>query len=97
MNRKEIAVLFKEIFDNCPNLEGKPFALMPPNADDVLSKDYQVHILTEVEDSLLVCIRRIIKKHGNLALSEQKNLLVIYEPIKKDVAATELANLTKNT
>jgi hypothetical protein len=44
MNRKEVAIFFKELFDECPSLEGKPFVLMLPNADDVLSKDYQIHI-----------------------------------------------------
>ena len=84
-NRKELTVLFKELFDNCPHLEGKPFVLMPPNADDVLSKDYQIHIRSEIDESLLVCIRKIIKKHDKLAINEQKNLVVIYEPLKQEL------------
>ncbi len=83
MDRKEVAVLFKELFDSCPHLEGKPFMLMPPDADDVLSKDYQIHIKSEIDESLLVCIRNIIKRHDNLAINEQKNLVVIYEPLKQ--------------
>lgn len=84
MNRHEVAVLFKELFDSCPNLEGKSFALMPPNSDDVLSKDYQIHIKSEIDESTLLCIRRIVKAHGTLAVNEQKKLLVIYEPIKQE-------------
>jgi hypothetical protein len=82
MDRKQVAVLFQEMFDNCPNLEGKSFVLMPPNADNVLSKDYQIHIQSELKEDTVVCLRRIIKKHGNLAIKEEKNLVVIYEPIK---------------
>lgn len=83
MNRTEVSALFKELFEECPSLEGKPFVLMPPNADDVLSKDYQIHIRAEIDDLLLMCIRRVIKKHGKYAIKEQKNLLVIYEPLKQ--------------
>lgn len=76
-------MIFKELFDTCPSLEGKPFVLMPPNADDVLSKDYQIHIKAEIEEDLLMCIRRIVKKHQKYAVNEQKNLVVIYEPLKQ--------------
>ena len=95
MNREEVAFLFKEIFEQCPKIEGKPFALMPPNADDVLSKDYQMHILIDVDESLLVCIGNIIKKKGNLAINLQKGLVVIYEPIKKDLAKEEREKIVK--
>ena len=77
------------MFEQCPNIEGKPFALMPPNADDVLSKDYQIHILTDVDESLLACIGNIVRKKGNLGLNLQKGLVVIYEPIKKNLAKEE--------
>lgn len=83
MDRKQVAILFKQMFDKCPNLEGKSFALMPPNADDVLSKDYQIHIKSELDEDTLLCIRRIVKEHDNLAISEQNNLLVIFEPVKE--------------
>lgn len=80
LDRKEVSVLFSELFDSCPHLEGKPFILMPPTSDSVLSKDYQIHITAELDESLLLCIRKIVKKHEKYALSERKNLLVIYEP-----------------
>ncbi len=83
MDRKDVSVLFKEMFDNCPNLEGKPFVLMPPSSDYVLSKDYQIHIKAEIDETLLLCIRRIIKKHSKYAINEQKDLVVIYEPLKQ--------------
>jgi len=83
MNRNEVGLLFKELFDSCPSLEGKPFVLMPPNSDDVLSKDYQIHIRAEIDEMLLICIRKIVKKHDKYAINEQKNLLVIYEPLKQ--------------
>lgn len=78
-----MATLFKELFDKCPNLEGKSFVLMPPNSDDVLSKDYQIHIKTTIDEDTLLCIRKIIKRHDNIVISDQKNLLVIYGPLKK--------------
>jgi hypothetical protein len=83
MNRKEVAILFKEMFDECPSLEGKAFVLMPPTADDVLSKDYQIHIKAEIDETLLLCLRKIVKRHGKYAINEQKNLIVIYEPLKQ--------------
>jgi hypothetical protein len=85
MDRKQVAVLFKEMFDNCPYSEGKSFMLMPPNVDvdDVLSKDYQIHIKSELTEETVICIRRTVKKHDTLAMNEQKNLLVIYEPLKQ--------------
>jgi hypothetical protein len=55
---------------------------MPPNADDVLSKDYQIHMRAEIDDILLVCLRKIVKKH-QYAINEQKGLVVIYEPLKQ--------------
>jgi hypothetical protein len=83
MNRKEVGLLFKELFEGCPAIEGKPFVLMPPSADNVLSKDYQIHIRADIDESLLICIRKIVKKHEKYAINEQKNLLVIYEPLKQ--------------
>jgi hypothetical protein len=83
MNRKDVAILFQEMFDECPSLEGKPFVLMPPTADDVLSKDYQIHIKAQIDESLLLCLRKIVKRHDKYAINEQKNLVVIYEPLKQ--------------
>jgi hypothetical protein len=83
MNRKEVAILFKELFDKCPSLEGKPFVLMPPDADGVLSRDYQIHIKGEIDESLLVCLRKIVMRHDKYAINVEKNLTVIYEPLKQ--------------
>jgi hypothetical protein len=84
MDRKDVASLFKDLFDSCPNLEGKPFVLMPPNADNVMSKDYQIHITAEIDESLLACLRKIVKKYDKYAISLEKNLTVIYEPLKQN-------------
>jgi hypothetical protein len=85
MNRQEAADFLKELLDTFCSLEGKPFALMPPDSDSVLSKGYQIHIKTTLDESTLLGIRKIVLER-NLAISEEDNLTVIYKPIKKGLA-----------
>lgn len=85
MNRQEAADLLKELLGAFCSLEGKSFALMPPNADSVLSKGCQIHIKAALDESTLLGIQKIVIER-NLAMHEEANLTVIYKPIKKGIA-----------
>lgn len=83
MDRVEAVALLKELFDMCPSLEGKSFAIMPPQADSLLSKDHQIHITTTLNEETLLCVRRAIKRHDHLALLEEKDRIILYRPAGK--------------
>lgn len=55
----------------------------PPNADDVRSHGYQLHIKTTVGSEKMVCIKPIADKY-KLAIANEpnKNLPMIYRPIE---------------
>lgn len=46
--------------------------LIPPNADDVLWRGYQLHIKTLISEHDLSCIKSIVEKH-NLAIADEPN------------------------
>lgn len=56
--------------------------LLPPNADDVLSQGYQLHIKFPLSKGDIDCIKPIVESR-NLALKDEpeKQLLVIYKPM----------------
>jgi hypothetical protein len=85
MDKREAADLLIELLDTFGSLQGNSFALMPPNADSVLSKGYQIHIKRTLDESTLLAVRKIVLDRG-LAISEENNLTVIFKPIKNGVA-----------
>ena len=85
MERQEAAGLLKELLDTFCSLVGKPFALMPPNSDSVLSNGYQIHIKKTLDESTLLSLRKIVLERG-LAISEENNLTVIFKPAKNGMA-----------
>ncbi len=89
MKREEAISLLREIIGVCDGVNEQAVMLMPPNADDVLSQGYQLHIRMARSDNL-TCIRPVVKKH-NLALAEEtgKDLVVIYRPMKKEETAIQ--------
>lgn len=84
MKREEATALLREIIQVCDGINEVAVMLMPPDADDVLSHGYQLHLKMQVSDNLS-CIRPLVKKH-NLALAEEtgKGLIVIYRPLRKE-------------
>lgn len=82
MNREEATSLLKEIAEKC-NILADAIMLMPPNADDVLSHGYQLHIKSITRDQDADCMKPIVESH-NLAMAneEKRDLLVIYRPMK---------------
>lgn len=81
MNREEAIAFIKDLLYNFVELEGKSFALMPPDADNVLSDGYQVHLKSELSDSLVTALKYYILSRQLAMAREKKNLIVIYQPI----------------
>jgi hypothetical protein len=81
LDREEVLRLLKVLFDQCRHIEGKSLKLMPPNADSVHSKGYQIHISPNNDEALEHCIERIVKEH-NLVVANEDNILVIFKPVK---------------
>jgi hypothetical protein len=80
MNREEAIAVLKELSALCVCLVPYSVMLMPPNADDVLSKGYQLHIKANLPKEDAVCMRPHLEKRG-LTLKQEEDLLVIYRPI----------------
>lgn len=83
LDRKEVLRLFKVIFSRCRHIEGKSLKLMPPDADSVHSKGYQIHISPNNDEALECCIERVAKEH-ELAVADEGNTLVIFKPMDSE-------------
>jgi hypothetical protein len=81
MRREEAVSLLREVSDKCPSLAPNGIMLMPPDADGVLSKGFQLHIKAHLDEESLSCINPLVIEHG-LLLKNEKDLLVIYRPIR---------------
>jgi hypothetical protein len=81
LNREEATSLLREIYASC-HLGEHHIILMPPNADDVISKGYQLHIKFQLSKEDVDCIKPIVESR-NLAIKDEpeKQLLVIYKPM----------------
>ena len=84
MKREEATRLLKDIIGVCDGINEQGVMLMPPDADDVLSHGYQLHIKMISTDSLS-CIRPIVQKH-NLVIAQEteEGVIVIYRPMEKE-------------
>jgi hypothetical protein len=83
LDREEATSLLKEITASCQPLANQ-IALMPPDADDVYSHGYQLHIKTMTLEQDERCMRPIVQKHGlAMAYEKERELIVIYRPTKK--------------
>ncbi len=84
MNRQEAISLLKEVQQACDHFGENGVMLMPPDADDVLSHGYQLHIKAPLGNEHLECIKPIAQKHKlNMNYEPTKELLVIYRPMEK--------------
>jgi hypothetical protein len=84
LKREEALSLLKEIATYCDGLNESLIAIMPPDADDVLSHGYQLHIKSWVShENSCPCLKPIVAKRGLEVKGEpEKDLLVIYRPMK---------------
>ena len=86
MNRKEATSLLKEVYQVCGSLGEQGVMLMPPDADDVLSHGYQLHIKACLGNEYLECVKPLVRKYKlKMNYEPEKQLLVIYRPIEKKV------------
>ena len=81
LDREKVSQVFDRVFNNCPMIIGRSIRLMPPNADSVHSKGYQVHISPNNDESLQNCIEKIAKSN-DLAIAVENDTLVIFNPLK---------------
>jgi hypothetical protein len=83
LNRQEATSLLKEVYQVCGGLGEQAVMLMPPDADDVLSQGFQLHIKAPLGNEHLECVKPLVQKH-KLAMTYEptKELLVIYRPLK---------------
>jgi hypothetical protein len=81
MRRDEAVNLLKEASDTCPTLGKYGVALMPPDADDVLSHGFQIHVIGVADEATVVCLQALLdRKNLRLKLFQERNILVIYRP-----------------
>ena len=83
LNREEATALLKEASKVCDLFGAQGIMLMPPDADDTLSKGYQLHIKAKIGNEHLECMKPLVQKY-KLAMNyePEKELLVIYRPIE---------------
>ena len=82
LDRDKVKKIFKLISKSCRQIEGRSLRLMPPDADSVYSKGYQIHISPNNDIILQDCIENIVKSN-DLALAVEKDTLIIFNPTKK--------------
>ncbi len=82
LDRDKVVQVLKDIFNACNLIEGKSVKFMPPNADSVFSKGYQIHIEPSDDESFTTCIERIAIKY-DLATAKERNALIIFNPVKE--------------
>lgn len=81
MKREEAVAVIKRIFEECNGIEGKSLKLMPPDADNVLSKGCQIHINTMNDVVLNSCLASMANKN-KLAAEVEGNYFIVYKPQK---------------
>ena len=79
MNRHEAVTCLREINDTCQNMSPDSVTLFHSKPDDPLSTGYQVHIKAVLDSETKQQVRSITEKHS-LALKEEKEKVVIYQP-----------------
>ena len=82
MQRDEAIALLKEIMYTCGGIKEEGIMLMPPNADNALSRGYQLHIKASLTMDIVTCIREIVANHKLAMHEENENLIVIYRPLE---------------
>ena len=85
MKREEATALLREVMRSCDGLAEQGIMLMPPNADDVLSHGYQLHIKSKATTQNYPCIKQIVDEHKDLSIVNEakRDLTIIYKPMKQ--------------
>ena len=78
MKFAEIAVLLREIIDNCPSLDGSTITLIPQRAMYPLFQGYHINVKGNFTKESLGCLRKIVEGH-DLVMQIKTDSVVIYE------------------
>ena len=78
MKFAEIAVLLREIVDNCPDLDGSTITLIPQKAMYPLFEGYHINIKANLTKESMGCLRKIAEGH-DLVMKIKVDSVVIYE------------------
>jgi hypothetical protein len=78
MKFAEIAVLLREIVDNCPDLDGSTITLTPQKAMYPLFEGYHINIKANLTKESMGCLRKIVEGH-DLVMKIKVDSVVIYE------------------
>ena len=78
MKFAEIAVLLREIVDNCPGLDGSTITLTPQKAMYPLFEGYHINIKANLTKESMGCLRKIAEGH-DLVMKIKVDSVVIYE------------------
>ena len=78
MKFAEIAVLLREIVDNCPGLDGSTITLIPQKAMYPLFQGYHINIKANFTKESMGCLRKIVEGH-DLVMQIKTDSVVVYE------------------
>jgi hypothetical protein len=78
MKFAEIAVLLREIVDNCPGLDGSTITLTPQKAIYPHFQGYHINIKANINKESMGCLRKIVEGH-DLSMKTKADSLLIYE------------------
>jgi hypothetical protein len=78
MKFAEIAVLLREIVDNCPGLDGSTITLTPQKAMYPLFEGYHINIKANLTKENMGCLRKIVEGH-DLVMKIKVDSVIIYE------------------
>jgi hypothetical protein len=78
LDREEARKVIKEIFALCHRIDGRLIKLMPSDTNGLLSVGCQIHIQTNDDKALEICLKSIADSNS-LAVHENGDLLIIYK------------------
>jgi hypothetical protein len=78
MKFAEIAVLLREIVDNCPSLDGATITLIPQRAMYPLFQGYHINIKANFTKESMGSLRKIVEGH-DLVMQIKSDSVVVYE------------------
>ena len=78
MKFAEVAVLLREIVDNCPNLDGATITLIPQRAMYPLFQGYHINIKANFTKESMGSLRKIVEGH-DLVMQIRSDSVIVYE------------------
>jgi hypothetical protein len=79
LNRTEAVNIYKEIVNLSKSIGYSAFDLKLSEKSDLIAQNYQIRIMMTIDAYLIQQISSIAKKH-NLAVKQEKDEVIVYEP-----------------